>query len=107
MQARADIVSLDLVRLADGRTEDQITGFDASGGTTPALYAAYIQDSADRNGVEVTKLVIEWGTWNGTIFVPTVGNAVPDAVQVVASEIDEVLLPAWLGQRHPHSRRHH
>ncbi|MGQ0433978.1 MAG: pilus assembly protein TadG-related protein [Microthrixaceae bacterium] len=86
MQARADIVSLDLVRLADGRTEDQITGFDASGGTTPALYAAYLQDSADRNGVEVIKLAIEWGTWNGTTFVPTVGNAVPDAVQVVASE---------------------
>lgn len=89
MQARADIVSLDMVRLADGRTEDQITGVDASGGTTPALYAAYIQDTADRNHVDVSKLTIEWGTWNGVIFVQTLGNAVPDAVEVVASESTE------------------
>lgn len=86
MQARADIVALDMVRLADGRTEDQITGADTSGGSTPALYAAYIQDTADRNQVEVSKLVIEWGDWDGTAFTPTVGNDVPTAVQVVASE---------------------
>lgn len=89
MQARADIVALDVVRLADGRTEDQITGLDASRGTTPPIYAAYIQDSADRNGVARSALAIEWGTWNGTIFVQTVGNAVPTAVEVVASETTE------------------
>lgn len=86
MQARADIVSLDMIRLADGRTEDKITGADLSGGTTPALYAAYIQQSADRNGIDRSKLAIEWGTWNGTAFVQTLGNAVPNAIQVIASE---------------------
>ncbi len=86
MQARADIVSLDMIRLADGRTEDKITGADLSGGTTPALYAAYIQQSAARNGVDRSKLAIEWGTWNGTTFVQTLGNAVPSAVQVIATE---------------------
>ncbi len=86
MQARADIVSLDLIRLADGRTEDQITGADLSGGTTPAAYASYIQQSADRNGVDRSKLLIEWGTWNGTTFVQTLGNARPTAVEVTASE---------------------
>jgi uncharacterized membrane protein len=86
MQARADIVSLDLVRLADGRTEDQITGVDASGGTTPALYEAAIQQSADRNDVARSALTIEWGTWNGTAFVQTLGNAVPNAVEVTARE---------------------
>lgn len=86
MQARADIVALDMVRLADGRTEDQITGVDASGGTTPALYEAYIQQSADRNEVDRSKLVVEWGTWNGSAFVQTLGNAVPNAAQVIANE---------------------
>jgi uncharacterized membrane protein len=90
MQARADIVALDMVRLADGRTEDQITGLDASGGSTPALYEAYIVDSANRNEVARSALVaIEWGTWNGTTFTPTLGNAVPDAVEVTASEVTD------------------
>jgi uncharacterized membrane protein len=89
MQARADVVSLDMIRLADGRSEDQITGVDASGGTTPVLYQAYIQQSADRNGVERSKLTIEWGTWNGTAFVQTLGAAIPNAVEVTAQETTE------------------
>lgn len=86
MQARADIVSLDMIRLADGRTEDQITGVDPSAGSSPAIYAAYVQQSVDRNNVALAQLVIEWGTWNGTAFIQTLGTAVPNAVEVTARE---------------------
>ncbi len=85
MQARADIVSLDLIRLADGRTESEIM-------SDPG-YAAFVQESADRNEVELAKLTIEWGTWNGTDSIacrlsadPPSATCVPDAVEVTAQE---------------------
>lgn len=79
MQARADVIALDLVRLADGRTEDQIVADPG--------YAAYVAGSAARNEVPVTALTVEWGTWTAASgFVGTLGNAVPDAVEVTAAE---------------------
>lgn len=79
MQARADVIALDLVRLADGRTEDQIIGDPG--------YTSYLAGSAARNDVPVTALAIEWGTWTAASgFVDTIGTGVPNAVEVTAAE---------------------
>ncbi len=86
MQARADIISLDLLRLADGRTEDQILLGDA---THLSAELALVQ-SAARNDVERAKITkIEWGTWvQGRVppFLPTLGGELPNAVEVTAEE---------------------
>jgi len=87
MQARADIISLDLLRLADGRTEDQILVGDA---TRLSAEAALVQ-SAARNNVERAKITsVEWGTWiQGRVplpFKPTLGGELPNAVEVTAAE---------------------
>ena len=77
MQARADIIALDLVRLADGRTEDQIMV------GAPAEMAA----SAQRNEIEPGKIDFEYGTWSATSgFIGTLGTGIPDAVRVTAAE---------------------
>jgi uncharacterized membrane protein len=77
MQARADIVALDLVRLADGRTEGQIMV------EAPAELAA----SAMRNKVDPAKLDFDYGTWSeASGFIPTLDTAVPNAVMVSAGE---------------------
>jgi uncharacterized membrane protein len=79
MQARADIVALDLVRLADGRTEYDVLHDPG--------YATYLQGSAARNDVAVAKLTIDWGTFDAVAgFIPTLDNAVPNAVKVTATE---------------------
>jgi uncharacterized membrane protein len=100
MQARADIVALDLVRLADGRSEHAILNgaatdpiFVGTGG-----YAQYLAASALRNDVTVDKLVVDWGTWNEASGFVTCGTppgtpppqsattCFPNAVEVTASE---------------------
>jgi len=79
MQANADVIALDMVRLADGRTEDQIL-------TDPG-YATYLAGSAARNAIQVSQLTIEWGTWDvASGFVPTLDTGVPNAVEVTATE---------------------
>ena len=90
MQARADVIALDLARLIDGRTEDQIL-LDA-----PAAMAA----SAARNNVDASKITYEYGTWTDTgvgdegIFQPILGNLVPNAVKVRGQdEIDFYFRP--------------
>src|SRR5688500_5676316 len=57
MQARADIIALDMARLADGRTETEILA-----GNLEQLPAdvALIQ-SAARNNVTVAKIEVDWG----------------------------------------------
>lgn len=79
MQARADIIALDMVRLADGRTESQILG--------DMGYPTYLSGSAARNEVETSKLTVAYGTVNtqGT-FVETLASGVPNAVKVTAAE---------------------
>jgi uncharacterized membrane protein len=91
MQARADIVALDMVRFADGRTEQAI--IDDPG------YLPYLRDSASKNHAlelfERGDLVVEYGTWNATSdFVPTAPTGVPTAVKVTADdEVDYFFKP--------------
>ena len=77
MQARADIIALDLVRLADGRTEGEIMA------EAPAEMIA----SANRNKVDPAKIDFEYGTWSeASGFIGTLDSGVPDAVRVQAGE---------------------
>ncbi len=78
MQARADIVALDMVRLTDGRTEAAILA--------DPDYLLLLNGSATRNEVPVSALTVDFGTWNGTAFTPTGPSDVPGAVQVVARQ---------------------
>jgi uncharacterized membrane protein len=84
MQARADIIALDLVRLADGRTEDEIlTDLDPS-------YATALAGTLDRNEVPSSVLIdVEYGTWDGVTFTGTLPDGVPSAVQVTATQTDD------------------
>jgi uncharacterized membrane protein len=78
MQARADIVALDMVRLTDGRTEAAILA--------DPDYLTLLNGSAARNEVPVSALTVDYGTWDGTTFTPTGPTDVPGAVQVVARQ---------------------
>ena len=81
MQARVDIIALDLARLADGRTELEI--LQDPGFTT------LLNGSAARNGIPIADLVVEYGTWNGSTFIGTLDNGIPTAVQVTASKTQD------------------
>lgn len=85
MQARADIVALDMVRLADGRTITEIIAGDG----THASEAVALSDSASRNSIPLSQIgPVEWGTWTAaSAFIPTaIGTAVPNAVRITTSE---------------------
>lgn len=85
MQARADVIALDLVRLADDRTLTEILAGDA----THDSQAVALADSASRNGIPAAQIgPIEWGTWNqASGFVATgVLTAIPNAVRVTTNE---------------------
>ena len=83
MQADADVIALDLGRLADGRTEAQIL--------SSADYATTLARSAAANDIDPTDLVVEYGVYDAGLdqFVATADDEVPNAVQVDArSQID-------------------
>lgn len=82
MQARADVIALDLVRLADGRTEVEIVAGDA---THPAAETA-LQESAARNDIERAKVTsVDWGTFANGVF-NTSSLPVPNAVKITTRE---------------------
>lgn len=84
MQARADIIALDMVRVTDGRTEAAINA-------DPATQTLLIQ-SASRNDIPLAQIdqPLEWGTWvDGRTpdeFVPTLDTEIPNAVRVTTRE---------------------
>ncbi|HEU5085064.1 MAG TPA: pilus assembly protein TadG-related protein [Acidimicrobiales bacterium] len=85
MQAAADVISLDMSRLANGRTLDEITAGDSL--FPPAETA--LTESATRNGVERSQLTLIWGIWDETtrVFQPVaLGTEIPDAAKIVATE---------------------
>jgi uncharacterized membrane protein len=95
MQARADIVALDLVRLTDGRTEAEIV---VGGGGQPSAAAALI-DAAARNEVDPAQLTVEWGTWTqASGFIPTTDAGIPNAVEVTAVETTEYFFQPGSGE---------
>jgi len=86
LQADADVIALDLVRLADGRTLDAIQ--------TDADYLAYVNESFANNDLpEVTTVgelaaIVTYGDWDDARdpqFVPSGPTDVPNAVRVVLS----------------------
>jgi uncharacterized membrane protein len=109
MQARADVIALDLIRITEGRTSEEIAADPA---TDDAL-----RDSALQNEMNVTqvsggvatgpndlRVEIEWGEWdeavgfishlNGTAYEP---GLVADAVQVTASETTDYVFQPGSG----------
>lgn len=90
MQAIADVIALDMSRLADGRTFEQIR--DGSGAQPPA--AAALAASAARNDIDPGKLEVIWGSWtNGTwqpwdpsALIDPADPQVPNAVSVIARD---------------------
>ncbi|MFZ6002369.1 MAG: pilus assembly protein TadG-related protein [Actinomycetota bacterium] len=82
MQARADVIALDLVRLADGRPEVEVLMGDAS---HPSAETALVE-SAARNEVDRAKVVsVDWGTMVNGLF-DTNAVPFPDAVKVTLRE---------------------
>lgn len=86
LQADADVIALDLVRLADGRTLDAIQ--------TDADYLAYLNESFANNDIpEVTTVgelaaIVTYGDWDDARdpqFVPSGPTDIPNAVRVVLS----------------------
>lgn len=84
LQADVDVVSLDLVRLADGRT---VTEIEAD-----PDYVGYVNQSLTNNGVDPVVTVgelasmVTWGTWEDgadPAFQPSPPDGVPNAVEVV------------------------
>lgn len=82
MQARADVIALDLVRLADGRPEVEVLMGDAS---HPSAETALVE-SAARNEVDRAKVVsVDWGTMVNGLF-DTNAVPFPNAVKVTLRE---------------------
>lgn len=85
MQAVADVIALDLSRLADGRPLSEI---QVGSGVHPPAETA-LELAAARNGVDRAQLVVDWGTWDevaGWQTIGFVGTSVPDAVMVTAAD---------------------
>ena len=83
MQARADIIALDMVRIIEGRDVSTIVGADAAA-TEAALVA-----SAARNEVERAKITsVEWGLFDAAAtpqFTP-LSLGFPNAVRITTAE---------------------
>lgn len=84
MQSAADVISLDMARLANGRTIDQIALGDIENQPTEVA----LQASADRNEIDRSKVVLQWGTTNAVgDFTPmNAGGDIPDTAQITASD---------------------
>ncbi|MDE0805359.1 MAG: pilus assembly protein TadG-related protein, partial [Acidimicrobiales bacterium] len=84
MQAAADVISLDMARLANGRTIDAIALGDIDNQATEVA----LQASADRNEIDRSKLVLQWGTTNasGDFTAMNAGADIPDTAQITASD---------------------
>jgi len=85
MQANADVIALDMARLADGRVLSEI---QTGGGIHPPAETA-LQASASRNTIDRSQITLVWGTWDAptTTFTPVVDDTVPpNAAHVTTTE---------------------
>jgi uncharacterized membrane protein len=97
MQAAADVISLDMARLADGRTLAQIEAGDA---TRPAAATA-LAESAARNDLDPSQLTLDWGTWDdATGYLSVNGDpaAVPEAARIIATETIDYFFQPGTGE---------
>ncbi len=107
MQANADVIALDLARLADGRTEDLVIAGDVD-----HLSAAQaLAESAARNEIDVAWLTLVFGTFtdasgfvacrsldaNGIPIGPPSTTCIPNAAQVTARETIDYLFRTGTG----------
>lgn len=89
LQADADVIALDLVRLANGRTTQQIEETD------PGAYVAYVNGSFTRNGLDLVSSLAEarqrvaFGTWDPSG--PQPFDATGDPPNAVQVSLDGVL----------------
>lgn len=82
MQAAADVIALDMARLADGRLLSQIVA-------GPPVAETALVGSAGRNGVDRAQLTLVWGVWDeatGTFDDVTDDTTPPNAAQITATE---------------------
>lgn len=82
MQAAADVIALDMARLADGRVLSQIVA------GPPAAETA-LGESAARNEVDRAQLTLVWGVWDedtGTFDDVIDDTTPPNAAQIIATE---------------------
>ena len=85
MQAAADVIALDMSRLADGRPLSEI---QVGSGVHPPAETALVA-SAGRNDVDRAQLTLDWGIWSeatGYQSINGVGSLVPNAAKIVATE---------------------
>lgn len=94
MQARADIIALDLVRLADGRPEATVLAGDL---WHPSAEAALVA-SAARNDIDRAQIVsVDWGTMVSGVF-NTSAIPFPDAVKVTTRETTDYFFQPGNGE---------
>lgn len=83
-QAAADVIALDMARLADGRTIGQIN----AGNATQLADSVALAQSAARNGYDVNELELDWGVFVDGVGFQTLnglGTGIPDAARIVAT----------------------
>ncbi|MGH9083979.1 MAG: pilus assembly protein TadG-related protein, partial [Acidimicrobiales bacterium] len=92
MQARADVIALDMARLADGR--DSLTIYSDALGTTEAA----LQASADRNEIDRANIIeVIWGEYDPSMTplpfrphhqanVAPLAGLIPDAVKITTRD---------------------
>jgi uncharacterized membrane protein len=78
MQARADVIALDLSRLLDGRTASDIR-------SAPATETA-VSQSAERNSIARSKITVDWGTLGTDNSFLSGTGVTATAVKVTAAE---------------------
>jgi uncharacterized membrane protein len=85
MQARADVIALDLVRLTDERPLSAVLAGDA----THDSAATALSKSAARNNIPVAQIsLVEWGTFTAAsgFIASNIPASIPDAVRVTTIE---------------------
>ncbi|MCO8126656.1 pilus assembly protein TadG-related protein [Acidimicrobiia bacterium EGI L10123] len=102
LQADADVIALDLVRLADGRTMDQIVNLDPT-------FLSVANESFTRNGltpmasVPEVASVVTYGRWDAAAtpqFDPVTPSGIPNSVRVsLEDDVDYFFQPGTGGAK--------
>lgn len=87
MQSAADVIALDMARLANGRTIDEIAVGDIENPPTETA----LQASSDRNDIARSKVELQWGLTDATgNFTPLfLGTDIPDTAQITTRDVTD------------------